>query len=208
MPKIAISIITCMILSTLLIVILFSFSERSNDKIKGGFTRSIIPNAISNRKEINIKFNSYYFAGACDNRVYLGNYTSPTHILALTKNKIRIDSQSIRISLKNTTTKKLTNFSRLKVAPPYFYITDGTVPILFKGKIDEWIASQYLDESLFFDDAIPFSPASIAIKAIGANPKENVIGVKNSSLKRVKINTTILKKQIDGLFLHRRNVAI
>jgi hypothetical protein len=95
------------------------------------FLRSFPPHVVEYVKQIDLKFNSYYFAGYDNGILYLGNYTAPLHVIAIdstfkNKEEIRITSEKSNFQFRSV---------QLRVAAPNFYLMDGTVPCVYSGKI-------------------------------------------------------------------------
>src|SRR5690606_18655277 len=62
---------------TVAIVILLFLSSEHIIKKENNFTRRFAQHPITKDTSFNLGANSYYFAGFANNKIYLGNYTSP-----------------------------------------------------------------------------------------------------------------------------------
>ncbi|MBT1685494.1 hypothetical protein [Dawidia soli] len=195
----------CAILSSLLVVVLYGFSNHYIRK-NNSFLRVIVKDAFYGISGKDLKYNSYYIAGTTRRHVYLANVTAPLHLLVLnTKEK---DSTGIAITDSTEITLQIKNLERLtykrpriSVLEPYFYIMDGVMPSLYRGKLNEWEADSFMfDKAAYFIDGIPVSARSFAIKSISGLTNEQILGRIKADSPYVKFTPGILQKQIDGKF--------
>lgn len=189
------SVMISSVLSVGLVFILFLISEDIIHN-RNNFVRRFPHHPVNLIKEIDLKYNSYYLAGLDEKKIYLGNITTPrvitiidlesgnkeAHAIALPENKFKFSGV------------------RLIVKPPYFYLTDGTVPCVFRGKIGDWKTTLWADEA-YFTQLQPIDSNKLLIRAISSLNHQNVIGTigfKDSII--VKLSDKLLTKQIDGMF--------
>jgi hypothetical protein len=195
--KPVVALFSYMILSTTLVVVLYALSDHSIRK-HNSLLRIILKHPIHNIGGVDLKFNSYYIAGASDDRIYLGNYTGPLHLLIA--NYTLADTQHVVLSIRNMGAKKF-KAPKLAVAPPYFYIMDGEMPSLYRGDVNKWLADSFMfDKSAYFLDALPVGPSSFAIRTTSSLTDELALGKISPEKPYIKVDTTLLQKQIDGKF--------
>lgn len=183
------------VLCFLLVIMLFITSDYILHK-HNNFIRKYIPNTVKLVSSKDLKFNSFYFAGKTTDKLYLGNATAPALITELTSDFALTQSHVVQIS---DTLYRFRNI-QLRVHPPYFYIWDGTVACLFKGKLNRMKAQLVSDKAYGFTKAEVIDSTKLVIRTIN-DSGENVLAT--LSLKNGKIQTfapTLLEKQIDGLF--------
>lgn len=181
--------------SLLVVVVLYLVAGRLNHQ-HNAFTRLFPPHPILFEKAIDLKYNSYYVAGATSDHFYLANFAAPLHLLSL--NRLSADTQHIRLTLHDSDLQKFKSI-RVKVDSPFFYITDGIRPALLKGRIGQWHASRYMYDSAYFTEAVPVSATSFVIRS--AHPvKGFFLSKETNTYPHLKIDTTLLVKQVDGLF--------
>lgn len=181
--------------SFLLIVLLFITSDYILHK-HNNFVRKYIPNTVKLVSSKDLKFNSFYFAGKTTDKIYLGNATAPALITELPLDFALTQTHVIQIS---DTLYRFRNI-QLRVHPPYFYIWDGTVPCLFKGKINSKKAQLVSDKAYGFTKAEVIDSTKLVIRTIN-DSGENVLAtlsLKNGEI--LKFAPNLLEKQIDGLF--------
>lgn len=181
---------------SLSVIILFLTSEDIIHK-RNNFVRRFPSHAEPAFNKIDLEINSYYFAGINDKTIYLGNVTTPAYVTLIDtslKNKSRswIEPDQPDLSFHDI---------KLSVIPPYFFITDGTVPVIFKGKIDDWKAKRQSGQIPYFTIAEPMDSLNIALRLTSLTKKQNTIATYNLMEKRLlKQNPTLLKTQLDGVF--------
>lgn len=188
------SIAICFVTGLLLVGGLFLHS-RERDLHIHSFDRTIMPVITEPSKIQYIRFNSYYLAGISGKRILLGNYTAPLHLLQI--DTAFTDTISVELHLEDS--EKLSATARLKIEDSLFYIIDGSIPVIFRGRIGEWNAERFMYDSVFFRTAIPLLANSFAFLAIG-KAQENVLGILRNKSPHVTVFDTYLEKQIDGIF--------
>lgn len=181
--------------SLLVVLVLYMVADRLNHQ-HNNFTRLFPPHPVLFEKAVDIKYNSYYVAGATPDNFYLANFTAPLHLLSL--NTTSADTQHVRITIKDTSLQKFKSI-RVTVDSPFFYIADGIRPALLKGLIGQWHAKRYVYDSAYFTEAVPISPASFIIRSV-SRTNRNFLSKETSTLPHLQIDTTLLAKQVDGLF--------
>src|SRR5690349_17846621 len=125
-------LICCLFFSLMMIVLLYEISDISSDHHQS-FKRYFQTAIIQRANEIDIKYNSYYIAGITTNHIYLGNTTGILHMLITDINLT--DTLHKVMSIKNRKSLKL-GALQVKVDSPYFYLSDGMLPAIFRGNID------------------------------------------------------------------------
>lgn len=173
---------------------LFTNQDKPADR---NFIRHFPHHPTSLIKQIDLDYNSYYIAGFNKNKIYLGNVTAPLSVTVIDTDSFTKENYIIQLPPTDLKFRSL----RLVVKAPYFYFYDGTTPVVFKGKTSNWKAKQWLYKEAYFTHMVPVDSSAIAIKALSSSTLENILGIVNAndSLK-VKLNSNILEKQIDGIF--------
>lgn len=195
--KAIISIACCAFFATALVIVLYAVSEKIVHSPQS-FLRTYPSNFAEKSNELDLKYNSYYFAGASSDQIYLGNASSPLHML-ITDQEFK-DTTHVALKIRNSKIQKLTMYLKLKVEPPYFYLMDGLSPALFRGRIEDGIAEPFMFDSAYFSISTPIGSKSFAIRTKSAKTFENVLGKVTQDTPHVVLNDTLLQKQIDGVF--------
>jgi len=147
--------------------------------------------------EADLKFNSFYFAGAANGQLYLGNFTAPLRLAKIDTALKTIRKQTIVLDRLDLPFRSV----EIHIQNSYFFVTDGTVPCVFRGKLD-LLKANWLDSKL---------PASFShIQIIDSNSAayttsdrngESILGMTHlGEGAGSTTNPLLLQKQIDGNF--------
>jgi hypothetical protein len=179
-----------------IVVFLFMLSEEIIHN-RNNFVRRFSKHPIVLKYSKELLYDSYYIAGYDQGHIYLGNRSAPL-LVTITDTALQ-SSREIRIELPKNKFPFIS--PKLKVVPPNFYFTDGTVPCVYSGSINTWKAKLRLYKNTYFSIFEPISIEKAAIRAIGIKSKERVIGTIDLANKnKLKLNDNLLQKQIDGFF--------
>lgn len=194
--KITLTLISAATGSFLLILGLYIISENIVHQ-RNSFVRRFDQHAKPEDKKMNLKVNSYYFAGKANGEIYLGNSTAPlvmtTVDTSLTKsivNHISLDNMGFRYQS-----------IQVRVLAPYFFVTDGTVPCIYRGKTAGWKAVLLKGKVNRFTLAEPLDSITLAVRITSPASASNILGIyKLKDSLKLQINLELLKKQTDGIF--------
>ncbi|MFC4218969.1 hypothetical protein [Flagellimonas marina] len=179
-----------------LVTILFLTSELQVHR-NNAFTRRYPHPPIVKVYDLDLGYSSYYIAGLAKNTLYLGNTTAPLHMVGV--NLSTRDTQHIRLRPERTDLPFRS--VRVKMAPPHFFIMDGTVSCIFRGVIGKWNADIWMEDRIFFTHALPIDSNRLFIKTISGRTNEAVLGlIKKQDDITLELNPDLLEKQIDGQF--------
>lgn len=181
-----------------LMVILFLMSENEVHR-NNAFTRRFPHHPIKKMFDLPINYNSYYISGFDNGKLFLGNTTAPLHLLEIdleTK-----DTSHIKIEVMDTKSK----FYNLEVViePPYFFVLDGIVPLMLKGKIMDWKCKPWVEDVAYFNKAVVLDSSTVIISTTDFNSQSTTLGVINKEEQiapKLITNNNILEKQMDGVF--------
>ena len=185
------------VLSSSTVVILFLLSEEKLHR-NNYFIRRYASHPITKLYDLPIKYNSYYISGFDEERLYLGNTTAPLHVLEI--NLETRDTFHINLELEASTVRY--QLPKVKIQASYFFVLDGNVPVILRGKIKDWKASFWMLNEAYFNNAIPVDSNTIYIRTLNSNTKESTLGFihKSDTTVGVQLNSTLLEKQFDGVF--------
>jgi len=192
----AIKIASCMVFSTVVIISLFLYSEKIMH-YENPFIRRYPQHPAMFEKQVDLEYNSYYLAGMAKGRIYLGNYTAPLRIKSMDSNldDIKINKiiyKSINIPFQAPT---------VAVDDSYFYLKDGSVPVILRGSSANWKINHELKGIPYFTQAIPTDSTSIIFRSNYGKNLANVLGVyKEENHPKIKYDNALLQQQIDGVF--------
>lgn len=188
-------IFVCFVVSIGAVVFLVAASEDLRQQ-PGSFLRVFPPHPALEGDVYALGYNSYYIAGSTPDHVYLGNYTAPLHVLVI--NTVTRDTSHVRLKVKGIEEQKFWAV-RVKVVPPYYYVYDGAVPVIYKGNIYDWHAERLHDRA-YFQDMEPLSSNTFLVRALSKADRENVLGKLIPKEPYAEMKEGILEKQVDGIF--------
>lgn len=193
--KTLVSVTIMIILNCALVMILF-FSSEQMIKKGNSFVRRFPHHLIIKEKSLDLKVNSYYFAGVSEGKIILGNYTNPMIITEVDPSMNNYRKQMIKLDNYDHGFK----FLKLYVQGSEFYLADGTVPIIYRGTIKSHYAETVSYKKFYFDQIAVIDSVKIAFRTF--NPKTMVrsLGILNTASGKYELNPNIIQKQKDGIF--------
>ncbi|MFB9080216.1 MauE/DoxX family redox-associated membrane protein [Flavobacterium procerum] len=178
---------------TIAVILLYLSSEEIMQH-QNPFIRRYPHHIVTFKSTVDLKYNSYYFAGSRGDKLYMGNSTVPLYLLSV---DAKLKKQKIRVKLDRDTF--LFKSIKLAVQPPHFYIIDGRTPAVFIGETKDWQAFLQEPKPPYFNIAVPVDSLTIAFRGISKNA--NILGFYKAGNKhQVVIAPNLLEKQIDGIF--------
>lgn len=180
-----------------IVVLLFVFSEQKLYN-NNAFQRKYIPKAAIYLRDYVLGSNNYYLAGLRSDVIYLGNYQAPLYLKTLNTALDSIADFPVSISDMDLPYRR----ARIAVEPPYFYVGDGTVPVIFRGSTKNWKATVFSQDEAYFKQFEIADSAHIGIASISPTTQITVVGLLTKSALRdsVSYNNDIIIKQLDGIF--------
>ncbi|MDM1519402.1 DoxX family protein [Myroides odoratimimus] len=194
-----ISSILLTILSIGIVILLFLSSEHIIKK-ENPFIRRYLPHGVVEDQTLDLQVNSFYFSGYNKNSIYLGNYATPNLFIGVDSLFKRYD-YSIKIDSINLPYRNI----KLKILYPYFYLADGTISIVFKGRLDNQNKQQPTEvlsyKQAYFSDFTPIDSTTIVFKGQSSKNYQNILGIiDQNTTTKVKLNPDLLKSDSDGVF--------
>jgi uncharacterized membrane protein YphA (DoxX/SURF4 family) len=185
------------IVSSIVIMIVLFLSSEDIMQHQNPFVRRYIRRSIALVHSTDLKFNSYYFSGYYRDHIYLGNYTAPLHILSI---DTTFKSQKVtNIDFRNRNLPF--RLVKILVKGKYFFLMDGSVPCLFRGKIQDWKITEELKGVPNFTLAEPIDSVSVVFRNNRGINGAHILGVFNAnSSTKIHYAPSLLQKQIDGIF--------
>ena len=160
-------------------------------------TRRFPQTPIHQRATTDLKLNSFYFAGADSTTVYLGNSTAPLLITTFDSKLLQTQKKMIDLDHKELPFRGV----KIMVESPYFFVVDGTVPCVFRGKVKDWKAKLTHQYGEYFTTAKVIDSNTIAAVSNNKITGDNVLAViQLQSNGQTILNPDILQKQTDGVF--------
>lgn len=165
---------------------------------ENNFIRRYPPHLYQRMPPMDLIYAGYYFAGSSKDSIYFGNYQSPLTVLAVSSDLKNSRQHKIKLSDYNLPF----NAVSIKILNSDFFLTDGTIPCIFIGKIKNWQAKQVQIEKKRFSAFEPISSVTAVIRSRKTVINENTLGIINFSAGKncIRWNDSIMRKQIDGVF--------
>lgn len=187
-------ICVALILSVSVVTLLF---VRSRSQMGYGFDRKFIAGPVLRKIEsIALGYDSYYIAGHTQFSFYLGNSEAPRHLIHAS---LSLDTTHITYRINSQERVKFRSV-RVKVDSPFFYMMDGTVPIIFKGHLSSLSVSPLIINNGYFLEATPTGPSGFAVKSLVVPDNEMTLGRIRTGSGTTEFAPDVLKKQHDGIF--------
>jgi hypothetical protein len=163
-----------------------------------GFVRKYIPHGLEKVGEYTLESNSYYLAGVDDHKIYLGNYNAPLYIKAVDNKLDREENFRVEIDNTDLPFKRV----RIRVIPPYFFLGDGSVPVLFRGDTNDWKGKTFSYDDAYFLQYLPADSTDLVISTTSTETRSNALGMlrRREDSVLLTLNTSILVKQVNGTF--------
>lgn len=179
------------------IMILLFFTSEDIMTRENPFIRRFDQYAITKIDQTSLQNPSFYLAGSDNGKIYLGNFAAPLQMQVFDTVFKDKKQYTIRLDRDDFPFRS----AEVRIQAPYFYLYDGMVPVIYKGKITDWNAGVIYNGNHFFTKAVVIDSNSIAIRGQQKNTGENLMGALyfNNNV-RIKYNPDILEKQIDGIF--------
>jgi hypothetical protein len=183
-------------ISGLVVVALFRSSEHII-KNENNFTRRFLPHPLLIEKTKDLKVNSFYLAGIEEGLIYLGNISAPLIVTTI--------DTSFNVFMQNRTIidRKDFNFRnvKLQIRKPYFYLYDGTVPIIYRGSLGDSVARILSYNDAFFNQMVILDSMRFAIRTQrGSDRRYSLALLDLNQSPKVKLKSDVLQGQIDGVF--------
>lgn len=182
--------------SICIVITLFMFSENIihyHNKLTRRFPQHPVTKTIYS----DLKVNSYYIAGLDSSHIYLGNYTAPLSITVLDSRLVQTQEKMIDLNRKDLPFRIV----KILVEPPYFFAVDGTVPCVFRGKVNDWKGELIHQGDEYFGAAVAIDSEKIAVITYSKSNGDAILGlIEMEAKKRTLLNPEILQKQVDGVF--------
>lgn len=185
------------------VMLLFTASEQKMHR-NNAFQRRFMPHSLIKIGEYDLQNYGHYIAGVVNDSIYLGNYAAPLYLKAL--DTTRKETRDFRVTISNIDLPY--RRTKLTVQTPYFYLGDGTVPILFRGATRDWKARPLSYKEAYF---IQYTIADSLITGFittSSKTGSNAIGIidKGESRDNIHLNTEILGQGKFGMIATNGNL--
>ncbi|MDN4013294.1 tellurium resistance protein TerC [Chryseobacterium gambrini] len=191
-----VKIFVVFVASTSLVVYLFYSSEYIIKK-ENNFVRRFLIHPVLEDKSIDLKLDSYYIAGSDSKKIYLGNITAPLLFSEINYDLSNLSQQRIELDEKDYSFKNLW----LQTFKNDYFLYDGSVPIIYRGKIGDQYAETISYQNAYFTQLSVLDSARFALRTQSKSTQQYTLGSLDLNRNpKVVLNPDILQKQIDGVF--------
>lgn len=163
--------------AVMLMVVLYAAASKASEQ-SGSFERVVVPGLWQQTHSLELADN-HYIVGRIGERYLLAKENSNRIIITDSALKIQ-DSVTIRLPDSVHLQRPV-----IELDSPFFYIKDGALPGIFKGNIDEWIASPILPSAPYFAWAAAMPGDRFAVQATGSidgdSLQRNILGLVNAN---------------------------
>lgn len=182
--------------SVLIVIVLFVSSEHiiKNDN---NFTRRFLMYPVLEDKSREIDCEQCYFAGEDSENIYLGSRKFPQILTTVSKNferttTLKVTPENLSLPFKNIS---------ITVRPPYYFLSDGTVPVIFRGKIGNSSAKMISYQDAYFSQIIVKDSVNFILRSFSGSTKVlTIASLSLNTIPKVKLHNGIIQKQKDGVF--------
>ncbi|TWV91986.1 hypothetical protein [Chitinophaga pinensis] len=189
----------CTAACLLLVLILYAFADKPNER-KNGFSRSIPAVKAVLERTLELKYPAYYIAGATDQHLYLGNYSASLHLLTVDQMLKDTQQLTFRLAAEERYAWKL---ARIMVDSPAVYMAEGNTPALYSGDLNSLGLQKFLPQSCFFNMLQNISPTSFISRSIHVDAlgnQQNILAKIKTDSPYVTLSPGSITKQVDGIF--------
>lgn len=182
--------------SSFMVILLYITSENIIKK-DNNFIRRFLPHPIIEDKVLELDNEHYYFAGSNQELLFLGNKSYPLLLSSVRKAFTTLQTMQI---YPDQTDFYYTNL-HLKTSGSDYYLYDGSVPIIYKGKISDSLAHTISYNDVYFNQLAVIDSTKFAVRIRSSKTGEYELGTLTvDKSPKFTLYDTILEKQIDGIF--------
>ncbi|AZA49502.1 tellurium resistance protein TerC [Chryseobacterium carnipullorum] len=182
--------------SVAMIIILYHRSDYMIKK-ENHFVRKFLQHPVMEENRYDLQVNSYYFAGSTKDSVYMGNYTTPFTLISMDTGLNEMNEKKIIPDRYDFSFKR----AMLQVNAPFYYLYDGTVPVIYRGSLGNEKVSTYSKSQAYFSQLINWDHGSFIFSTYYAPLKKQSLGVLRPEEKNhLQLKPDLLQKSEDGVF--------
>jgi len=188
------------------LVIGMFFSSEHIIKKENNFTRRfLIHPVIEDGKVLDLDNPDYYFAGSDDQHIYLGNRVFPQVMITTDTALTRQDLVKIVPDNMNHDFSSI----RIQVLAPYYFFYDGTIPIIYRGKLGNVHAETLSFQDAYFNQLVVLDSNRFALRTQSRETKQfTLASLDLNTNPKLKMYPKILERQLDGVFDVDGNLVI
>ena len=179
-----------------MVIIIFSFSQRLNHR-NNNFTRLFPPHFLSNARQLDLKYNSYYFAGFTKKSIFLGNVTAAAFLL---KTNYDLNDSSHYILKIPPEIPMVAPAIKVYIDSPDIIMLEGISSRILHGNLIKSAMEDCGYKGLFFNESCVISSKSFAFRTFDQKFEENILGKSTFNPTTIHRFPDILTRRGDGVF--------
>ncbi|MFC3158050.1 MauE/DoxX family redox-associated membrane protein [Chryseobacterium arachidis] len=180
--------------------IVYILYVRSEGIIKedNNFTRRYLMHPIIEKKISNLDNSYYYISGSDDKHIYLGNIKLPQQILVIDSTLVIKEIITIELDIKEFPYRKI----ETKVVGKYYYVYDGTVPVVKRGLLSSSKPQTISQDDAYFSQLDIINNYNSYVLRTQSSKSKNLLiaSLHTGSQNKVELWPDFLRKQTDGVF--------
>ncbi|KGO93647.1 MauE/DoxX family redox-associated membrane protein [Flavobacterium subsaxonicum] len=188
-------ILLCIALSSGLVIGLYASSKQML-QYHNSFIRVFPRMAAEKDQQIDLKYNSFYFAGTSDAEIYLGNYTTPLKVIEFDRDLKKTKSYQITLDRQDLPFQSV----QISILSKDFIVYDGSVSCIYIGTTDNWKAQLKFRGDTFISSAEPLDSNTIVFRGLKTSTLTSNLGKYTIRPESFVHNDSLLQKQNDGIF--------
>ncbi len=182
---------------SIILVIALYLSSEDVVKHKNNFIRRFHQHPFIEQKEYDLKANSYYFAGTSNDKIYLGNYTAPLILTEIDTTFTENKTTKIKLDNQNHSFSSI----MIKVRDSSYYIYDGSVPVIYRGKLNSQTAQTLSYNDVYFSQIEVIDSNSFAIRTLSSLNNKLILATLNTTrATKVNLSFDIIETHLDDVF--------
>lgn len=182
--------------SILSVLFLFLSSEHVIKK-ENNFTRRFLPHPLVEDQAIYLNGDHYYFAGTDKSTVYLGNRLQPSVLYNTDPAFSHLINHPIRPDRTQFTFRHL----QLQVQAPYYYLYDGSIPIIYRNRLGNLNAKTISYQDAYFNQIGILDSTKFALRIRNSTTNQYSLALLDLTKDpKLEVADRVLTKQIDGIF--------
>lgn len=178
-----------------IVIVLYRLSENAM-RHSNSFIRRFPTHAAQEIHQADLKFNSFYFAGAEGDKIYLGNLTAPLTMTVIDTALATTSSYTITLDKTDLPFRR----PQLKVNGTDLYVYEGTGPYIFKGSTSDWKGYLLLHSGNYFSQLQPGNDGTLFLRYIAASGESFLGALHTADTASISTSKNLLEKQLDGIF--------
>lgn len=190
---IASNVLSCSIVGSLFI------NSEHIIKHDNNFTRRFLMHPVIEKRKVILEDKYFYFAGIGNEAIYLANRRFPQQVIKVDTLMTSLQKLNIDLNIAEFPFKKI----ETKVVEPFYYIYDGTIPLIKKGLLGDSKPRTVSQDDIYFSQLeIINNNDSYALRTQSSTTKNLLLASLRSAVKNknIKLYPGFLEKQSDGVF--------